>query len=110
MQKQYRLKKRSAFAYVYRKGERYSSRDVLLLCAKSREGTKIGFSISKKVGNAVIRNRVKRLLKEAFMPFMDKLDDNFMYVVVANPSLAGKDFHEISALVENALVRSGKIK
>ena len=75
MQKQFRLKKRAAFAYVYRKGEKASARDLLLLSAKSKEGLKIGLSVSKKVGNAVTRNRVKRLLREAVRPLMDRIDD-----------------------------------
>ena len=75
MKKSFRLKKRSAFAYVYRKGEKTSAHDLLLLSAKSKEGLKIGLSVSKKVGNAVTRNRVKRLLREAILPLQERIDD-----------------------------------
>ena len=110
MQKQFRLKKRAAFAYVYRKGEKASARDLLLLSAKSKEGLKIGLSVSKKVGNAVTRNRVKRLLREAIMPLTDRIDDGFMYVIVAYPSIAEKDFCSVSKSVEQAFSRAGKLK
>ena len=110
MQKQFRLKKRAAFAYVYRKGEKASARDLLLLSAKSKEGLKIGLSVSKKVGNAVTRNRVKRLLREAIRPLTDKIDDGFMYVIVAYPSIAEKDFFSVSKSVEQAFSRAGKLK
>lgn len=110
MQKQFRLKKRAAFAYVYRKGEKASARDLLLLSAKSKEGLKIGLSVSKKVGNAVTRNRVKRLLREAIMPLTDRIDDGFMYVIVAYPSIAEKDFVSVSKSVEQAFSRAGKLK
>ena len=110
MQKQFRLKKRAAFAYVYRKGEKASARDLLLLSAKSKEGLKIGLSVSKKVGNAVTRNRVKRLLREAIRPLTDRLDDGFMYVIVAYPSIAEKDFFSVSKSVEQAFSRAGKLK
>ncbi len=110
MQKQFRLKKRAAFAYVYRKGEKASARDLLLLSAKSKEGLKIGLSVSKKVGNAVTRNRVKRLLREAIMPLTDRIDDGFMYVIVAYPSIAEKDFFSVSKSVEQAFSRAGKLK
>lgn len=110
MQKQYRLKKRAAFAYVYRKGEKASARDLLLLSAKSKEGLKIGLSVSKKVGNAVTRNRVKRLLREAIRPLTDRIDDGFMYVIVAYPSIAEKDFFSVSKSVEQAFSRAGKLK
>ena len=110
MQKQFRLKKRAAFAYVYRKGEKASARDLLLLSAKSKEGLKIGLSVSKKVGNAVTRNRVKRLLREAIMPLTDRIDDGFMYVIVAYPSIAEKAFFSVSKSVEQAFSRAGKLK
>ncbi len=110
MQKQFRLKKRAAFAYVYRKGEKASARDLLLLSAKSKEGLKIGLSVSKKVGNAVTRNRVKRLLREALKPLTDRIDDGFMYVIVAYPSIAEKDFFSVSRSVEQAFSRAGKLK
>lgn len=110
MQKQFRLKKRAAFAYVYRKGEKASARDLLLLSAKSKEGLKIGLSVSKKVGNAVTRNRVKRLLREAIRPLTDRIDDGFMYVIVAYPSIAEKDFLSVSKSVEQAFSRAGKLK
>ena len=80
MQKQFRLKKRAAFAYVYRKGEKTAARDLLLLSAKSKEGLKIGLSVSKKVGNAVTRNHVKRLIREALKPIIDRIDDKRFYV------------------------------
>jgi len=110
MQKQFRLKKRAAFAYVYRKGEKASARDLLLLSAKSKEGLKIGLSVSKKVGNAVTRNRVKRLLREAIKPLTDRIDDGFMYVIVAYPSITEKDFFSVSKSVEQAFSRAGKLK
>ena len=110
MQKQFRLKKRAAFAYVYRKGEKASARDLLLLSAKSKEGLKIGLSVSKKVGNAVTRNRVKRLLREAIRPLTDRIDDGFMYVIVAYPSIAEKDFCSVQKSVEQAFVRAEKLK
>lgn len=110
MQKQYRLKKISAFAYVYRKGERAPARDLLLLSAKSREGLKIGLSVSKKVGKAVVRNRVKRLLREAITPLIDRIDNGYMYVIVAYPSIADKDFDSVRKSVEHAFERAGKLK
>lgn len=110
MQKQFRLKKRAAFAYVYRKGEKASARDLLLLSAKSKEGLKIGLSVSKKVGNAVTRNRVKRLLREAIKPLTGRIDDGYMYVIVAYPSIAEKDFFSVSKSVEQAFSRAGKLK
>ena len=110
MQKQYRLKKSSAFAYVYRKGEKASAHDLLLLSAKSREGLKIGLSVTKKVGNAVTRNRVKRLLREAVGKIIERIDDAYMYVIVAYPSIADADFASVCNTVESAFKKAGRLK
>lgn len=110
MKKSFRLKKRSAFAYVYRKGEKTSAHDLLLLSAKSKEGLKIGLSVSKKVGNAVTRNRVKRLLREAILPLQERIDDRYMYVIVAFPSLAERNYREVNVLVQTAFERAGKLQ
>ena len=110
MQKQFRLKKASAFAYVYKKGERASSRDLLLLNARSREGLKIGLSVTKKVGNAVTRNRVKRLLREAVDKIFERIDENFMYVIVAYEGLANDDFDTVCDMVESAFSKAGRLK
>ena len=110
MQRQYRLKRRAAFAYVYRKGDRASAKDLLLLSARSREGLKIGLSVSKKVGNAVTRNRVKRLLREAISQIADRIDAGYMYVIVARPSIAGLPLTRVAEEVEAAYSRAGKLK
>ena len=110
MKRQYRLKRRAAFQYVYKKGEKTSGRDLLLLSARSREGLKIGLSVSKKVGKAVIRNRVKRLLREAILPIEDSIDRGYMYVIIAHPSLATRSYGEVCEAVRAAFLRAGKLR
>lgn len=109
MRRQVRLKRRASFKYVFRKGEKTSAPDLILLTARSREGLKIGLSVSKKVGNAVTRNRVKRLLREAIRPLEDSICTSFMYVIVAHPSLAGKDFGEVCRQVKLVFERAGRL-
>lgn len=110
MQRQYRLKKRSAFAYVYRKGEKSSAQDLLLLSAQSKEGLKIGLSVSKKVGNAVTRNRVKRLLREAIKPLQDRINTGYMYVIVARPTIVGKSMDDVQKSVYTAFEKAKKLQ
>jgi len=55
---------------------------------------KVGVSVSKKVGNSVVRSRVKRLIKEAFRSLIDQVGD-YNFVVVAHPSSKDADFHQI---------------
>lgn len=109
MKRQIRLKRRASFAYVFRKGEKTGAPDLMLLAARSREGLKIGLSVSKKVGNAVVRNRCKRLLREAIRPLEDKICKSCMYVIVARPSLAGKDYGEVCRQVRLVFERAGRL-
>lgn len=109
MLRQFRLKRRAAFAYVYKKGDRTNAKNLLLLSARSREGLKIGLSVSKKVGGAVVRNRVKRLLREALNTFLDGVDGHFMYVIVARPSIVDLTYKEVCEELREAFAKAGKL-
>jgi len=93
MERQYRLQKNSAFQYVYRRGRSVACRDLVMLCARGR-GLKVGFSVSKKVGNAVVRNRIRRRLRECFRPLLGDMKPG-LYVIVARPSAAKATFQSL---------------
>lgn len=93
MERRYRLQKNKAFQYVYHRGRSAACRDLVMLVAKGR-GMKVGFSVSKKVGNAVTRNKVKRRLRECFRPYLGDVKSG-LYVVVARPSAAAASFSSL---------------
>ena len=93
MERRYRLKKNRAFQYVYRKGHSVACRDLVMLAAPGRE-LKVGFSVSKKVGKAVTRNKVKRRLRECFRPYLGDVKTG-LYVIVARPSAAEAAFEDL---------------
>ena len=103
MERQYRLKKNRAFQYVYRRGHSAACRNLVLLAAPGRE-LKVGFSVSKKVGNAVIRNKVKRRLRECFRPYLGDVKTG-LYVIVARPSAAEAAFEDLTRDVHYLLIK-----
>jgi len=73
-----------------------------VLFYKKHKGYNVGFVASKKVGNAVYRNRAKRLLRAHFIENINLLSEG-SYVLVAKPALLTKDFKEISKTYLHAL-------
>jgi ribonuclease P protein component len=88
-----RLSRSSEFQRVYRQGKSVASRFLVLYYFEHPPGTpalepRLGLSVSKKVGGAVVRNRIKRLLREAFQECTPRLPHRYDYVVIARPALA----------------------
>ena len=108
MERCYRLQKNRAFQYVYRKGHSCACRNLVLLLAPGRE-KKVGFSVSKKVGKAVTRNKVKRRLRECFRPHLGDVK-NGLYVIVARPSAAEAAFDTLQRDVQYLLKKQGALK
>jgi len=106
LQQQYRMRQDRQFRYVYRRGIRASGRELSLLHVRSQQ-RRVGFSVGKKVGGAVVRNRVKRRLREVFRPRMESLPSG-LYVVVARPGAAEATLAQLNMSVNHLLAKLQK--
>lgn len=101
------LKKNEQFREVYKKGS-YAENDLLILRAFKKkeaenEKTKIGISVSKKVGNSVVRHRTIRLIRESYLRVKESLVPGYHIVVVAKPEAKDKGLAEISGAFQQLL-------
>lgn len=82
-----KLKRNNDFTKLYRSGRSVKCRSAVILVRKNRIGkTRIGFSVSKKIGNAVHRNRCRRRLKEAVFTYNDRILGGYDIVFIAKHS------------------------
>lgn len=104
MNKQQRIKKNKEFQRIFKKGKSFANRQFIVYVLRSDQPDfRIGLSVSKKVGNAVTRNRIKRYIRQTFLERKDDLMQNADYVIIARQQAAEMDFHESKKSLEHVL-------
>jgi ribonuclease P protein component len=102
-----RLSRSAEFERVYRQGRSKANRFLVLYAfpreEESEDGPRLGLSVSRRVGGAVDRTRLKRVLREAFWQESERLPDGSDYVVVARPDAKALAEREGAAGVRRAL-------
>ena len=92
-----RLKKRYQFNYVYKSGEHFSGEHMVLYVASSKtKNIKVGLAVTKKVGHAVVRNKVRRRLREIIKKQVPILKQNNNIIVVARDNITEASFEKLS--------------
>ncbi len=105
MAKVLRLREAELFNKAYKEGRSVPSKEVVLyvLDLGPKEQTRAGFSISKKVGNAVIRNKIKRRIRSILESIGGSLRDGHILVFVGRPAAADCGFSQLKETVRRLL-------
>ena len=111
MKKTVSIKENKDFKRLYYRGKS-ASQDCLVLYWRrtGAPGCRLGITVSSKVGKAVVRNRVRRLIKESYRLMEDRIPRGYDFVVVARSRAAEADFHRVSQALEKVMTKGGVVK
>ncbi|SDW76786.1 ribonuclease P protein component [Marinococcus luteus] len=117
MKKHNRLKKNHEFSYIFAHGTSFANRQFVLYTLKKEEQVhyRAGLTVSKRMGNAVMRNRIKRYLREALSELEPRIPGGYDLIVIARKPVADMDYHETKKSLTHVfkkagLLNSGKTK
>ena len=100
------LKKNADFQNVYKCGKSFANRYLVMYVKENDLSTnRIGISVSKKVGNSVIRHRVKRLILESYRLHEDMFNSGLDMVIIARTTAKDKSYTDI----KSAVIHLGKL-
>jgi ribonuclease P protein component len=100
------LKSNKDFQLVYKSGKSYANKHlVMYILENSTKENRIGISVSKKVGNSIVRHRLTRLVRESYRLNEEKFQSGLDIVVVVRVAAKDKKYSEI----ESSLLHVGKL-
>jgi ribonuclease P protein component len=94
------LKKNADFQIVYKEGKSFANKYLVMYVKENDLGiNRLGISVSKKVGNSVVRHRVKRLILESYRLQEDMFNSSLDMVIIARTTAKDRSYAEISSAV-----------
>ena len=100
------LKKNRDFQQVYKRGTSKANRYlVMYMLPNQHMKNRLGISVSKKVGNSVVRHRITRLIRESYRLNEEKFQKDLDIVVIARNSAKDRSYHEIESALINLAER-----
>lgn len=106
--KEARVRKRREFLHIQNAGRRVATRHFLVVFVRSGDGPpRLGITVTKKIGNAVVRNRIKRAVREAFRSNARSLQRGATMVVIARDGSGRLSTHETAVELVPVLCSAG---
>ena len=106
-----RLGKNSEFQKVYKSGKSKANKYLVMVLNKRESGpNRYGFSVSKKVGNSVVRHRITRLLRESVRKNDALVKEGNRIIIIARKDVKEKNFEDVNGAVIHLLKLHGIMK
>lgn len=105
------LKKNYQFRFVYNKGKSIANKYLVMYVIKNNSLENfIGISVSKKVGNSVIRSRITRLIRENYRLSEEKLKNGYSIIIIARNATNSASFKDINKAIHNLFFKHNLYK
>ena len=96
MKKSFRVKREKDFKAIFKEGTSFANRKFVVYQLENQKSHfRVGLSVSKKLGNAVTRNQIKRRIRHILLSVREHLADNFDFVVIARKGVEILDYAEM---------------
>ncbi len=111
LQKKYRLRRSTELERVRQEGDAWRHPFIVFLaCSNERDVSRFGFVTSRRVGNAVQRNRIKRVMREVVRQHLDEIHSGWDCILIARPQISQGSFVEVETAVLQLLRRAKLLK
>lgn len=112
MKKAYRIKRNEEFQAIFNAGKSFANRELVIYYVKKTNQThfRVGLSVGKKIGNAVMRNQIKRYLREAFISLEDNINSDLDLIIIARNPTVNMNYHQIKRSLTHLLHRENLFK
>jgi len=101
MKKKYRLRKNEEFKRVYKRGKNYWNRNLILYVVENGlDYSRVGFTVTKKVGNSVVSNRTRRRVREIYRKYINNIKEGYDIIIIPKKNVVDIDHKDLeSALI-----------
>jgi ribonuclease P protein component len=108
LKKQFRIRKQKEFDLIFKKGRKIKTRFLLIVFRENGlKSSRFAFIVSSKVSKkAVVRNKIKRRLREIIRLNFSKIRPGYDFIIVASPHAKEVDFHGLEQDLKTALIKN----